>query len=136
MTALIAALTFSGAVRADEPAVPIERFMQLDAHLYRGAQPDEAGFRYLQAHGIDTVISLRNDASEQALVESLGMRWVQIPITFRPFGWGDDFSADHVREFFAALDDPANGTIFSSTGRRGPTGTLAAIYRMTRQDWN
>ncbi|MGE3857940.1 MAG: tyrosine-protein phosphatase [Dehalococcoidia bacterium] len=120
----------------DVPEVPIKRFIRLDADLYRGGQPDAEGFRYLHALGVDTIVSLRNDDSERALVESLGMRWVHIPVTFRPFGWGDDLSQDDVERFLAVVDDPANGTVFLHCQRGADrTGTFAGLYRVLRQGW-
>ena len=38
---------------------PIDRFRRVDARLYRGAQPDAEGFRYLRQLGVRTVINLR-----------------------------------------------------------------------------
>ncbi|MGE3277106.1 MAG: protein tyrosine phosphatase family protein [Vicinamibacterales bacterium] len=136
---LLNAFPLAETVRAfdDAPAVPIKRFLKLDDGLYRGGQPDHDGYRYLRDLGVDTVISLRNDTKERAFVESLGMRWVHIPVTFRPFGWGDDLSADDVERFFAVLDDPSSGTIFFHCQRGADrTGTFAGIYRMVRQGWD
>jgi len=117
-------------------AAPIQRFVQLEEGLYRGAQPDEAGFRYLKDLGIRTVVSFRNDTHERALVESLGMRFVNIPVTFRVFGWGDDFDAEDVRQFFSVVDDPTAGPIFFHCKRGADrTGSFAAIYRIARQGW-
>jgi protein tyrosine phosphatase (PTP) superfamily phosphohydrolase (DUF442 family) len=124
----------------DEPVLveaPIKRFIQVDDQLYRGAQPDADGFRHLQAMGIRTVVSFRNDDSERELVESLGMRFVQIPVTFRPFGWGADFKAEHVDQFFQVIDDPTAGPIFFHCKRGADrTGSIAAIYRIARQGWD
>lgn len=116
--------------------VPITRFLQLDHNLYRGAQPDADGFRYLRDLGIRTVLSFRNDASERAAVEALGMRFVSIPVTFRAFGWGDDFDATDVQKFLAAIDDPEAGPTFFHCKRGADrTGSFAAIYRIARQGW-
>jgi len=127
----------SAPVRAEAPAAPIERFMQVDANLYRGGQPDETGYRYLRGLGVDTVISLRTDDGERALVESLGMKWVHMPMSFRPFGWGDDFSADDVQRFFAIVDSPESGTVFVHCKRGADrTGAMAGLYRVARQGWS
>jgi protein tyrosine phosphatase (PTP) superfamily phosphohydrolase (DUF442 family) len=125
---------------ADAKAVatpaPIERFMELDNGLYRGAQPDEAGFKFLRDKGIRTVVSFRNDTTERALVESLGMRFVSIPVSFRAFGWGDDFDAEDVQRFLAVVDDRDAGPVFFHCKRGADrTGSFAAIYRISRQGW-
>src|SRR5512135_3907708 len=63
----------------------IARFHQVDGRLYRGAQPDAEGLRQLRALGIHAVINLRSEEDtltrqEQRVVESLGMRYVPLPI--------------------------------------------------------
>ena len=37
----------------------IENFYQVDQNVFRGAQPSEAGFKYLAKIGVKTVIDLR-----------------------------------------------------------------------------
>ena len=46
-------------VFADSPAPGIGNFHQVDARIYRGAQPTEQGFQYLAKVGVKTVIDLR-----------------------------------------------------------------------------
>ena len=62
----------------------IQKFEQINEHLYRGAQPAEAGFQALKKMGIHTVLDLRDRASqtrwERHIVESLGMRFLTIPM--------------------------------------------------------
>jgi protein tyrosine/serine phosphatase len=113
---------------------PIKRFIQVDHNLYRGAQPDDKGFVFLRDLDIRTVISFRNDDSERKLVESLGMTFVHIPMTFIPFT--TDVPDDAVTRFFAVVDDASSGRIFFHC-RRGAdrTGTFAALYRIARQGW-
>jgi protein tyrosine phosphatase (PTP) superfamily phosphohydrolase (DUF442 family) len=143
LAAMLVAASFGTPVAATGPepapgasSAPIIRFVQLDHDLYRGGQPDGAGFQFLRDLGIRTVISFRNDASERAAVEALGMRFVSIPVTFRAFGWGDDFDAADVRAFFAALDDPEAGSVFFHCKRGADrTGSFAAVYRIARQGW-
>jgi protein tyrosine/serine phosphatase len=122
---------------ASSVAAPIPRFVQVDSQLYRGAQPDDAGFKYLKEMGIRTIVSFRNDnLSERSVVEALGLRFVSIPVTFRAFGWGDDFDAADVKKFFEVLDDPSAGPIFFHCKRGADrTGSFAAIYRIVRQGW-
>jgi tyrosine-protein phosphatase SIW14 len=120
------------AVHAAE--APIERFSQISPTLYRGAQPDRAGFTFLRDIGIRTVISLRNDASERALVESLGMRFVHIPVTFRMFG--GDMPKQAAERFLSVVDDPAGGLVFVHCKRGADrTGAFVGLYRVVRQGW-
>ena len=82
--------TLTPALASDDVDVggdaPIDRFRRVDARLYRGAQPDAEGFRYLQQLGVQTVINLREEAdavrtNERRIVESLGMRYVSLPVS-------------------------------------------------------
>lgn len=121
------------AVHAAE--APIERFSQISPTLYRGAQPDRDGFAFLRDMGIRTVVSLRNDASERALVESLGMRFVHIPVTFRVFG--GDMPRRAAEQFLNAVDDPSVGPVFVHCKRGADrTGAFVGLYRVLRQGWN
>ena len=41
----------------------INNFDQVDAHVYRGGQPNAEGFRYLAKIGVKTVVDLREAGS-------------------------------------------------------------------------
>lgn len=135
-------LTCPCAVPAQEPP-PIERFHQVDGRLYRGAQPDEAGFRFLRDLGVRTVINLRDDSSErnaweQRLVESLGMRYVHLPVQDGSFFTrGRTIPSDTIRGFFAVVDAAEHGPVFLHC-RRGAdrTGALVGFYRIARHRWD
>ena len=72
--------------------------------LFAG-QPTEEGFNLLAERGVKVIVNLRPDAEmqragdfdEAALVESLGMEYVHIPMT------PSTFSADDVAQFKAAF---------------------------------
>jgi protein tyrosine phosphatase (PTP) superfamily phosphohydrolase (DUF442 family) len=125
--------TIAAGVLSSERA-PIKRFMQVGPHLFRGGQPDRDGLMYLSSLGVRTVVSLRNDASERALVESLGMTFVHIPVTFRPMG--GEIPRDAVNRFLAIVDNPASGPVFVHCQRGADrTGAFVGLYRMVRQGW-
>jgi protein tyrosine/serine phosphatase len=120
-----------GAIATTSPA--ITRFDRVDERLYRGGQPDAAGFEQLKRLGIRTVVNLRQNASERALVEGLGMRYVDLSTSLAPFSSLDDGT---VRRFFEVMNDETSGPVFLHC-RRGAdrTGTLVAMYRIARQGW-
>jgi protein tyrosine/serine phosphatase len=125
--------TLADGVLPSESA-PIKRFMQVGPRLFRGGQPDDNGLRYLSKLGIRTVVSLRNDASERALVESLGMTFVHIPVTFRPMS--GDMPRDAVNRFLAVVDNPEAGPVFVHCQRGADrTGAFVGLYRVLRQGW-
>jgi hypothetical protein len=85
LSVLVALAPRSAAAQQAAADVPIARFHQVDEHLYRGAQPTELGLTRLHQLGVRTILNIRDDGdaaveSERRIVESLGMRFVHIPI--------------------------------------------------------
>ena len=115
----------------------IVRFAQVDARLFRGGQPELADFAQLRDMGIDTVVSFRVDDDERATVEALGMKFVHLPVSMKPFGVGGPVSRATIDAFFKVVDDPASGEVFVHC-RHGKdrTGLFVSLYRVTRQGWD
>ena len=115
---------------------PLIHFYQVDPHLYRGGQPTPEGFRRLADMGIRTIVSLRaqgktHRAEERQLVESLGMRWVSLPMRsyWRP-------TDAQVQAFLEVASDPARQPVFVHCQKgEDRTGSLVAAYRIARQGW-
>ena len=139
---LVAFTARSAAAQQAVVDVPIARFHQVDEHLYRGAQPTTLGLTRLHALGIRTILNIRDDGdaaveNERRIVESLGMRFVHIPIKDgNIFNWSRRIPAETVRHFFEALGS-APGPVFIHC-KRGTdrTGALVAIYRIARNGWD
>ncbi|MCS7157628.1 MAG: tyrosine-protein phosphatase [Blastocatellia bacterium] len=120
--------------RAALPGLP--RFARVADGLYRSGQPSETGFQYLAQLGVRTVIDLRGPgeraARERALVESLGMHYVNIPLS----GWRPprDEAVLHV---LMLLADPAARPVLVHC-RRGAdrTGVIIALYRILYEGWD
>jgi tyrosine-protein phosphatase SIW14 len=121
---------------------PIARFHQVDERLYRGAQPTDVGLRRLHDLGVRTVINVRDEADaevekERRIVESLGMRFVHIPISDgNVFTWYRQIPEDTVKRFFEVVDAvPAPLFIHCKRGT-DRTGALVAFYRIARNGWD
>lgn len=140
-TLLIAAVSVvpgcaTGAVQRRATTVNLPAFIQVDEGLYRGGQPSPEGIRHLAQQGIKTVICLRQPSqameAERRLVESLGMRWVNLPMWFwwRP-------SDQQIHQFLQVVTDPASRPVFVHC-RQGQNrvGVMTAIYRVTQQHWS
>ncbi len=121
--------------RAFQPSLP--HFFKVDERLYRGAQPTDEGFRELARLGVKTIVDLRvEDADgrrdEQRLVESLGMRWVHLPMRmyWRP--------SDEQAMAFLQLFQEAEGQPVFIHCRAGEdrTGAMVALYRIVERHWN
>jgi protein tyrosine/serine phosphatase len=114
------------------PNIKIANFGQMDERLYRGAQPAQEDYKALKELGINTVIDLRkdNEPFAKSTVESLGMKYVNIPMT----GWTT--KDESVAEFLKVVDDPANGKIYlHCAAGKHRTGLAGAIYRLENYGW-
>lgn len=116
------------------PEVTIKNFGQMDARFYRGAQPEKEEFKELADLGIKTVIDLRNDAKdwEKEAVESLGMRYVNIPMSDKSYP-----EAGTAERFMEVVSDPETGNFFvHCRGGKHRTGAMGAVYRFNNYKWN
>jgi protein tyrosine/serine phosphatase len=104
--------------------------------LYRGAQPDEQGLSELKKMGITTIIDLRGEDREKAewerkRAESLGMRFVYIPIS----GWSAP-TDQQVSEFLSVFRGQTQQKIFvHCLYGSDRTGVFIATYRMAFEKW-
>jgi protein tyrosine/serine phosphatase len=122
------------APQADFSNIKIKNFGQMDERFYRGAQPKEKDYKDLAALGIKTVIDLTDNPKdyEKSMVESLGMRYVNIPIEDKTAP-----SDASVAEFLKLVDDPATGKFYvHCAGGRHRTGIMGAVYRFNNYHWN
>lgn len=108
---------------------------RITSGIYRGGQPDDAGYAWLKAHGFKTVISFRSWHDERRKVEAAGMRSVLIPIQADIFGSTPPTDAQ-IREFFRIVLNPALQPVyFHCAHGKDRTGTMAALYRMEVDGW-
>jgi tyrosine-protein phosphatase SIW14 len=103
--------------------------------LFRGAQPSAQGLAELKKLGITTVVDLRGNrgpvASERREVESLGMRFIDIPV----LGWSAPSNAQ-VAEFLGLFkDDPRQKVFVHCYYGEDRSGVMVAAYRIAQQNW-
>ena len=121
-------------VTSQNPSVKIKNFGQMDERFYRGGQPKEQDYKDLAALGIRTVIDLTAEpkAYERSLVESLGMKYINIPMVDKQYP-----TEEATRTFLKVAGDPATGKFFvHCAGGRHRTGAMGAVYRYQFYDWN
>lgn len=115
--------------------VRIKNFGRMDDRFFRGAEPkDAADFQALKALGINTVIDLQAEAepTERGMVESLGMRYVHIPMISKKYP-----TEEAVAAFLKTVDNPDTGKFYvHCAGGRHRTGAMGAVYRFTKYGWN
>jgi protein tyrosine/serine phosphatase len=135
---LLVALALWAPMVADSRAqshAGLPRFGGVSDHLYRGGQPEGAGFAELKKLGIDIVVNLRHEteeiARERKLVEAQGMRFVSIPWRGK-----QDPKPEQVSEFLGLLRDNPDRKVFVHCQRGAErTGVMVACYRMSRDQW-
>lgn len=115
--------------------IKIKNFGQMDERFYRGAQPkSEEDYKVLAAMGIKTVIDLQADTKdyEKPIVESLGMKYVNIPMISKKYPTEEATAA-----FLKVVNDPETGKFYvHCAGGRHRTGAMGAVYRFQFYNWN
>ena len=129
---------FAISLAAQTPTVnrDLPNFQKINDNLYRGGQPNDAGFADLKRLGIMTVIDLRDNddkaSKERALVAKAGIRFINFPLD----NWARPGIAD-IETILAAVNSAANQPVFIHCKRGSDrTGTVIAVYRMTHDGWN
>ena len=139
---LVALVPRSAAAQAAAADVPIARFSQVDDHLYLGAQPIERGLTRLHALGVRTILNIREEGDaaveqERRIVESLGMKFVHIPIKDgNMFNWSRRIPDESVKRFLEVIGSTPGPVFIHCKRGTDRTGALVAIYRIARNGWD
>jgi tyrosine-protein phosphatase SIW14 len=104
--------------------------------LYRGAQPKEIGFSELKLLGITTIVDLRGEdrdkiAWEKKHAESLGMRFVHIPVS----GWSPPTDEQIVQFLSLFRSQPGQKVFVHCRFGDDRTGVFTAAYRIAMEKW-
>jgi len=108
--------------------------------LMRSAQPSPDDLARIQAeHGLKTIVNLRTPArieddydcrAEKAFAEAHGITFVNIPVGTPP-------SREHITEFLAVMNDPANHPVLVHCAQgQIRASTMCASYGMERLGWS
>ncbi|HEX6182547.1 MAG TPA: tyrosine-protein phosphatase [Pyrinomonadaceae bacterium] len=130
-------LSVAAAAQAEQQFsnVQIKNFGRMDERFYRGAEPKRLeDFQALKELGISTVIDLqaKPEPEERGWVESLGMRYVNIPMVEKKYP-----RPEWVTAFMKTVDDPSTGKFFvHCAGGRHRTGAVGAVYRFEKYGWD
>lgn len=109
----------------------LPNFGEVTPNLFRGAQPERDGYRTLSTMGVEIVVDMRGDQSEQSSVERLGMKYVSIP-------WDPHSPSDEIiARFLKVVEENPDKKIFVHChGGIDRTGMAIASYRMAKEGWS
>jgi len=124
------------AMRGNEWNVPIRNFGDVvPKKIYRGAKPDEKGYRAIRDLGVETVVCLIPEPDESRdlglAARAAGLRWYHLPLS------DEDFPpADRVEKWLEWAQNESLLPIFvHCRGGRHRTGGLVAAYRISVEGW-
>ena len=110
----------------------IPKFAEVAPGFYRGGQPRQGGFERLKEIGVKTVINLRGENDEEKEVESLGMKYIHIPMSAL-----EHVSDAKIQKFFGVLKDSSNYPVFVHCERGSDrTGFMVGVYRIAFEGWS
>jgi len=138
LTSLVLVLCFASprsvpAVSISAEQTRIANFGQVNENYFRGAQPDQEGFRRLGTLGIKTVIDLQEEPQpgEPGWVKEAGMKYFNIPLS-----GSHPASNEQTARFLELVNDPANLPVYvHCAAGRHRTGEMTGIYRITHDSW-
>lgn len=131
---------FAGEVACDRGtsfAYEVPNFHLVAPGIMRGSQPSDEALAILKScYGTKTVLSLRdgseNSVQEQQVVEGLGMRFVNIPMS-----GGVGQSPQVIEEALAVIADKKNQPVFvHCAAGKDRTGLIIAAYRIRYDRWS
>jgi uncharacterized protein (TIGR01244 family) len=110
---------------------PIRNFLQITPEFCTAGQPRPEHFASLKEKGVKTVVNLRTPGEhradeEQAEVERLGMKYINIPVVYR------EPTDAQVDEFLKVTDDPANRPMLIHCTAAIRAGAFWMIRRVVR----
>jgi protein tyrosine phosphatase (PTP) superfamily phosphohydrolase (DUF442 family) len=119
----------AGVVRPDAPG--LANLGQVDAGLWRSAQPTAEGFRSAARLGVKTIVNLRAERSDDGGLGGTGLTGVSIPTR----QWS--LREDDLWTFLVVAADPARRPVLVHCAEgRDRTGVCVAAYRMVVEGWS
>jgi protein tyrosine phosphatase (PTP) superfamily phosphohydrolase (DUF442 family) len=106
----------------------VPKLFIVDGRVWRGARPDQAGYRSLATRGVGTVVDLQpgSHKDDDRQIRALGMDVTHLTVID-----GRPPSPSQVRQF-TAIVRATRGRVFVHCGEGvGRAGTMAAAYRVT-----
>jgi protein tyrosine phosphatase (PTP) superfamily phosphohydrolase (DUF442 family) len=125
----------SGQARPANWAIPLaskdlKNLYRLDAHVYRSAQPDEAGFAELAALGVTDILNLRDYHDDDGEAKGLPLKLHRVEME------AGSITAAQVLDALRVIRDAKGPVLIHCWHGSDRTGTVAAMYRIVFQNWS
>jgi tyrosine-protein phosphatase SIW14 len=132
---LVIALGLNALAQSEAPYAGLPNFHQVNAQLYRGAQPEAGGLQTLKKIGVRTIVNLRHDGAatraESDEARQLGLRYFNVPLP--DLSAPTDKEVERVLEIINAAE---NYPVFVHCHHgEDRTGTIIACYRISHDSW-
>lgn len=117
--------------RPDSRKIVLPNFAKVDATLWRGGRPDEAGARWLVAEGVRTVVNLEwEQEDDDVFGYAPAVRFVRVK-DFEPLPWfAPSVSDHHARRFLAVVRSGSTPVYVHCRSGENRTGVMVAAYQL------
>jgi protein tyrosine/serine phosphatase len=122
----------------DTAIVGVKNFGKVSTKVWRGAQPTNEGFRNLERLGVKTILNLRSDHDDLALLKGTKLKYVRIPMHAWDPGQGQVAQLALVMTTLDKLcrDRQSWPVFIHCAAGRDRTGYTVATYRMVFENWS
>jgi len=113
----------------------IYNFLQLTDELFSSGMPTAEQMRSIAEAGVKTVVNLapfdpeRDLKDEAALVESLGLKYINIPVDW------ESPTTQNLEDFVRVMDENKDGRLLVHCRANYRASCFIALYRMKRLGW-
>ena len=114
----------------------IYHFLQLNENLYSSGMPTAEQMKEAAEAGVQVVINLALSSSQGALenedqqVESLGMKYIHIPVE-----WNNPIR-QNLEDFFSAMEEHKDARILVHCQANYRVTAFVTLYRILREGWD
>lgn len=122
-------LTAGGAeIPTAQPALPgVENAYRVSPTLYRSGQPDEEGFRIIEAAGIKSILNLREYHSDDDEAEGTSLKLIHYPVA------AGKVSEQDIEAILKQLRNAPKPVLVHCWHGSDRTGIVVAAYRIIEQ---
>lgn len=108
----------------------LQNWYKVDDRLYRSEQPDEKGFLELETFGIQEVLNLRDNHSDDDEAEATSLVLHRIEME------ADDITPDQIAQALRIIRKSKGPVLVHCWHGSDRTGGVVAFYRLIFQDWS